>query len=73
MLDGPRGYYAKWSKSVRKKQIPYYFIYMWNLKNDINKQNKNWFIDTENRLTSGRGEGAGGLGKKTKGLRSTDL
>ena len=30
-MDGPWGHYAKWNKSDREKQIPYDFIYMWNL------------------------------------------
>ena len=34
------GYYAKRNKSVRERQIPYDFIYMWNLKNNINDQTK---------------------------------
>ena len=32
------GYYAKWSKSDREKQIPYDHVYMWYLKNKINEQ-----------------------------------
>ena len=31
ITDGPRGYYAKRNKSVREKQIPYAFTYIWNL------------------------------------------
>ena len=31
-MDGLRGYYAKWNKSDRQRQIPYDFTYMWNLK-----------------------------------------
>ena len=37
-MDGPRGYYAKWNKSDKERQIPYDFTHMWNLKNKINKQ-----------------------------------
>ena len=37
-MDGLRGYYAKWNKSVRERQIPYDFTYMWNLKGNINEQ-----------------------------------
>ena len=36
-MDGPRGYYAKWSKSDTKRQIPYDFTYMWNIKKEQNK------------------------------------
>ena len=39
-MDGPKGYYAKWNKPEKERQIPYNFIYMWNLKNKTNKQNK---------------------------------
>ena len=38
-MDQPRGYYAKWNKSEREKQIPYDFTYMWKLKP---KQMKSW-------------------------------
>ena len=31
-VDGPRGYYTKWNKSVKDKQIPYDFTHMWDLK-----------------------------------------
>ena len=37
-VDGPRGYYAKWNKSDRERQIPYDFTCMWNLKNKTNEQ-----------------------------------
>ena len=36
--DGARGYYAKWNKSDRERQIPYVFTYMWNLKKQRHKQ-----------------------------------
>ena len=28
-------YYAKWDKPIRKRQIPYDFTHMWNLRNKI--------------------------------------
>ena len=31
-VNGPRGYYAKWKKLNKKRQISYGFIYMWNLR-----------------------------------------
>ena len=55
-MNGPGEYYAKRNKPVRKRQIPYYFTYMWNLVNKINKQDRNRLIDTENRLKVVRGE-----------------
>ena len=39
-IDKPGDYY-KWSKPIRKRQIPYDLTYMWNLKNKIN-----WWIDS---------------------------
>ena len=56
-MDGPGGYYAKWNKSDRERQIPHDFTYMWNLENKTNnKQNKNRLIDTENGLVVDRGQ-----------------
>ena len=37
-IDGPKGYYAKWTKSDRERQILYDFTYMWNLKTKTNEQ-----------------------------------
>ena len=37
-MDGPRGYYIQWNVSVRERQMPYDFTYMWNLKNKIHEQ-----------------------------------
>ena len=39
-ISGPRGYYAKWNKSDRERQIPNYFSNTWNVKNKTNKHNK---------------------------------
>lgn len=52
-LDEPRGYCAKWTKSVRERQILCDFTYMWNLRKKMNKHNKNRnrLIDTENNLS----------------------
>ena len=66
-MDGPRWYYAKWTKSYRKIKKPYDFNYIWNLKKkrEINKNNKNInrFLDTENKQVFARGES---LGKRRK-------
>ena len=35
-IDGDRGYYANWNKSVRERQIPYGFTNMWNAMNKLN-------------------------------------
>ena len=37
-MDGSRGYYDKWNKSDTERQIPYDFIYKWNLKHKTNEQ-----------------------------------
>ena len=39
-LDGFGGYYAKWNKSDRERQILYDTTYMWGLKNKAKKYNK---------------------------------
>ena len=36
-MDEPRDYYTMWSKSDRKRQVPYDITYMWNLKYDTNE------------------------------------
>ena len=52
-MDGSRGYYAKWNKSGRERQIPYDFTYMWNLKNKINEQTKQKQTHTSREQTVG--------------------
>ena len=47
-------------KSVREGKMSCDFTYMWTLKKQMNKQNRNRPPDTENILTVARGEGAGG-------------
>ena len=36
-MDVPRDYHTKWSKSERKRQIPYDITYMWNIKYNTNE------------------------------------
>ena len=72
-MDGPRGHCAKWNKSLRERQIPNDFTFMWNLMNKINEPTN------RNRLRY-REETEGCLMredwvvwvKKVKGLRSTN-
>ena len=52
-MDGPRRYYAKWNESDRKK--PHDFTYLWNLKYKTNAQNRNRFLDTENKVAREEG------------------
>ena len=56
----------------RERQIPYDFTYIWNLKNKINKQNRNRLKNREQADGCQRGMGFRGRVKKVKGLRSTD-
>ena len=61
-MDGPRGYYAKWNKSDRERQMPYDFTYMWNLKKWYKwtyLQNRNRLTDIENKLMVTKGETVG--------------
>ena len=37
-MDGSRDYNANRDESVRKRQIPYDFTHMWNLRKKTNKQ-----------------------------------
>ena len=46
----------EWNKSDRERQVPYDVTYMWNLKNKINKLNRNRLRDTENILKVARWE-----------------
>ena len=36
-MNGTGGYYAKWNKADRERQIPYDITYMWNLKYNTNE------------------------------------
>ena len=36
-MDTTRDYHTKWSKTERKRQIPYDITYIWNLKYDTNE------------------------------------
>ena len=39
-INGPRGYYSKWNKSNRERQILYVLMHMWNLKYKTNEQTR---------------------------------
>ena len=65
-MDGTWGYYAKWNKSDRERQI-YDFTHIWNIKNKINEQAKpnkkqKQTHRSENRLVVTRGERVGRAG-----------
>ena len=57
--DGPRDYYAKWSKSDRKRQISYDITYIESKKKLyklIYLQNRNRPTNFENKLMATKGE-----------------
>ena len=54
-MDEPRGYQLN-EISQTERQMPHDFTYMWNIKNQINKQQRNRLIDAENKLMVARGE-----------------
>ena len=56
--DGPRGYYTKWNKSERERQILYGIIYLWNPKNNTNEiiYKIERLTDIENKLMITKGE-----------------
>ena len=58
-IDRPRERYAKWNKPVRERLVPYDFIYIWNLKNNRNKQNRSGFMDINRKQTVGLQRGGG--------------
>lgn len=52
-MNGPRLYYTKWNKSAREGQIRCDVTYMWNLKKQtkkVNKQDRNSLTDIEKKL-----------------------
>lgn len=52
--DGSSGYYAKWHKSGKKRQIQCGFNYMWNLKT---KQETDSETETKRMVTRREGMG----------------
>ena len=51
------GYYAKWSKSDRERQILYDLLYVELKTNKKTKTKKTKLIETEKRLVAVRGQG----------------
>ena len=67
-----RVYNAQWNKSVRKRQVPYDFIHMWNLRNKTNEQRKNrqtkkHSLTVENKSVATWGVVGGQMGKIGEG------
>ena len=62
------------SKISQRRQIPYYFTYMHNLRNRVNEQTKQKQTHRYKEQVDGcqMGEGLGRWMKKVKGLRSTN-
>lgn len=59
-MGGPRGCYVKWNNPDRERQMLYDITQMWNLKNNISKQNRNILIDAEHSDSCQMGEGLRG-------------
>ena len=68
-VDGPGEHYAKGTKPVRERQIPYDFTPMWDLMNWTTKQNRDRLIDGEQMTAIGAGEW---LSKKEKEFMDMD-
>ena len=66
-MDPPRGNYTQWSKSVREKQIPCDFTYMWNQKNNINEQTQLKHAWIQRTSIAGGEQGFGTGWKRCKG------
>ena len=60
-MDGPGGYYAKWSKSDKERQILCGITYTWNLKIRVMSNRKQ--IHRYRDQTSGYQWGVVGMGK----------
>ena len=63
-MDGAKDYNAKQNKPVGKRQRPYDFTHMWNLRNKTCKQceKREILLIIENNLMVTRGEVDGGNG-----------
>ena len=63
-MDGPRGYYAKWNKSDRERQILYAFTHMWHIKkNQTRQKQRHRYKEQSSGYQRGKGEGEGKMGK----------
>ena len=72
-MDGPRDYHTKWSKSERKRQIPYDITYMWNLKYDRNEPIYETETDSQTTKTDLRLPGIVGRMDWEFGINSSKL
>ena len=59
--------------SQRQKDKSYDITYMWNLKNKINKQNRNRLTNTENKWMVSRQRGVGRMGEKSNEIKKYKL
>ena len=70
-MDGPRGYYVKWNKSDRERQIPQALIICEILKTKQTKQKQiHRYREQIEWLPEGKGWGGG---RQVKGLRGPNL
>lgn len=65
-VDGPWGYYAKWTQPDQERKIPYDCAHVWSVKNkkSVNKSNQTCRC----RVLVARGEGVVGRIKWVKGI-----
>ena len=61
--DGLGGYYGKWNKSNRERQILYNNTYIWNLRNTTNEliYKTEIVTDVKNKITVNRRKRGGGM------------
>ena len=55
-MNRPRGYWTKWNKSEKERQILYDFTYIWYKKNNKWTNKIGTVIDTESKQVVARGE-----------------
>ena len=83
-MDGAREYNARWNKPVRERQIPYNFIYTWNLRNkteehkgregkikDKMEANHKRLLTIGNKLRVAGGNVRGGWGNWVMGIKES--
>ena len=74
-MDGTGEHYAKWNKPGGERQIPYHFMYKWNLINETNKQAKynQRLWNKEQSDSNQRGGGRGLIGDNRGGHQETGI
>ena len=63
-VDGAREYYPEQNKSVKERQIPYDFTYMWNFRNKTNEHRKDREGQTKKQILNDGYQMGGGWGNR---------